>query len=77
MSILLTYMRRALLDAAKWNGVDNMNQHCGDNVILFQQQVLSISDKAFLLTVPYSYSANWMSKIVIRNDKVSTFVCVV
>ena len=65
-----------IVGSAKWNDVDNMNQHCGDNVILFQQQVLSISDNAFLLTVLYNYSANWMSEIVIRNAKVSTFVCV-
>jgi hypothetical protein len=59
----------------KWNDVDNMNQHCGDNVIWFQEHVFSVSDEAFLLTVLYNYSANWMSEIVIRNAKVSTFVC--
>jgi hypothetical protein len=65
-----------IVGSAKWNDVNNMNLHCGDNVILFQQQVLSISDEAFLLTVLYNYSANWMSEIVIKNAKVSTFVCV-
>jgi hypothetical protein len=56
--------------------LDNMNQHCGDNVLWFQEHVFSVSDETFLLTVLYNYSANWMSEIVIRNAKVSTFVCV-
>jgi hypothetical protein len=51
----------SIVGSAKWNDVDNMNQHCGDNVIMFQQQVLSISDEAFLLTVLYNYCANGMS----------------
>ena len=62
---------------AKWNNVDNMNQHCGDNVLCFQERVFSVSDEAFLLTVLYNYSANWMSEIIIENAKVSTFVCVI
>jgi hypothetical protein len=61
---------------AKWNDVDNMNEHCGDNVLRFQEHVFSISDETFLLTVLYNYSANWMSEIVIENAKVSTFSCV-
>ena len=65
-----------IVGSAKWNDVDNMNHYCGDNIFWFQQHVLSISDEAFLLTVLYNYSANWMSEIVIRNAKVNTFVCV-
>ena len=61
---------------AKWNDVDNMDQHCEDNVLWFQEHVFSVSDEAFLLTVLYNYSANWMSEIVIENAKVSTFGCV-
>ena len=58
----------------KWNDVDNMNQKCGDNVLWFQEHVFSVCDEAFLLTVLYNYSANWMSEIVICNAKVSAFV---
>ena len=58
----------------KWNDVDNMIQNCGDNVLWFQEHVFLVSDEAFLLTVLYNYSANWMTEIVIRNAKVSAFV---
>ena len=64
-----------IVGSTNWNDVDNMKHHCGDNVSLFNQGVLSISDEAFLLVVLYNYSANWMPEIVIKNAMVRTLVC--
>ena len=64
-----------IVGTTDWNDVSNMEQHCRDNVILFNQRVLSISDEAFLLLVLYNDSANWMSKIVIGNSKVRSRMC--
>ena len=63
------------MGSTNWNDVDSMNHHCEDNVSLFNDGVLSISDTAFLLVVLCNYSANWMLEIMIKNIKVRSLVC--
>ena len=67
---LIDIYDRCIVGSTNWNNVDNFKHHCGDNVSLFNERVLSISDEAFLLVVLYNYSATWTSEIVIRNTKV-------
>ena len=52
-----------IVGASNWNNTDNMERYCGNNASLFNDQVLSLSDEAFLFVVLINYSAQWMWKI--------------
>jgi hypothetical protein len=55
-----------------WNDEANMAAYCGYNNRFFEQFVLSISDKAFLLVVLDNYSARWQAEDANDVKKVST-----
>jgi hypothetical protein len=54
----------------KWNNESNMSNYCGTNTALFERNVLSISDEAFLLVVISGYAARWHAEYIIELKKV-------
>ena len=53
-----------------WNREEHMKQYCGDNLQNFQDYILSVSDKAFLLLVLVNYTATWYAEIQAEHTKV-------
>jgi hypothetical protein len=45
-----------------WNNDANIGAYCGPNANMFEREVLSISDEAFLLVVLINYAARWQSE---------------
>jgi hypothetical protein len=55
-----------------WNNDANMSRHCGAaDLKSFNQNVLSISDEAFLVLVLINAGARWMAEVKRACGKVS------
>jgi hypothetical protein len=55
-----------------WNDQVNMKRNCTGNEQLFQNDVFSISDEAFMLVMLINHTATWMQEIQDEHRKVKT-----
>ena len=53
-----------------WNDKTKMMRNCTDNEQLFRENVLTVSDEAFMLLVLINYTATWMQEIQDEHHKV-------
>lgn len=59
-----------IVSSRVWNDKTNMLRNCTDNEQLFRENVLTISDEAFMLLVLINYSKTWMQEIQDEHHKV-------
>lgn len=59
-----------IVSSRLWNDKTNMLRNCTDNEQLFRENVLTISDEAFMLLVLINYSKTWMQEIQDEHHKV-------
>ena len=57
-----------------WNDDQLMEKFCGSDQVAFYEQILTISDEAFLLLVLINSAARWKAEISLEHKKVSIVV---
>jgi hypothetical protein len=60
-----------IVSSSVWNNDALMAKYCGDNEQNFQEHVLTISDKTFLLLVLLNYAARWSAEVHLETKLVS------
>jgi hypothetical protein len=68
---LIDMFAPCIVSSSMWNNDALMAEYCGDNEQIFQENVLTISDKAFLLLVLVNYAAHWSAEVHMENNMVS------
>ena len=68
---LIDVFAPCIVSNSLWNDDALMAAYCGDNQQNFQDYVLTISDKAFLLLVLVNYAARWSAEVQLEKQMVS------
>ena len=60
---LIDIFAPCIVGRSNWNNTTNMVRFCGQNQKLFNDNVFSVSDEAFLLLVLDNYTESWLSEV--------------